>query len=404
MTARGRLPSALVIGLIALGMALGSAATACKDRERDAAKVDAASAESLPLAPPPPSSPIPGKEMVLLPSFAPIVKKADPSVVTVQTLVPADAATRRKAGRGVGTGFIFDRDGVILTNAHVVDEGNVTVRLSDDRELPAKIAGRDEHTDIAVLTIDAHDLPVASLGDSDAVEVGDWVLAIGNPYGLAHTVSVGIVSAKGRTREDVPLDPAGYYDFLQTDASINPGNSGGPLLDLSGRVVGMNTAIRGGGAQGIGFAIPINMVKQLLPKLIRDGKIVRSALGVRIRDLRELTKDERDKWNLDGERDASAAGVPRRGAFVDAVEPGGPAAEAGLRAGDVIVAFGDQAIERSPHLQWLASTAGVGQIVRLGVLREGTPKEVKVRLGELPEPKDPKRVGPDRPRSPSASQ
>ncbi len=403
MTARGRLPSALVVCLVGGGMALGSAVTACKDRDRDAAKVDASFSVSLPLAPPPPSTPVLAKETVVLPSFAPIVKKADPSVVTVQTFVPADA-TRRKAGRGVGTGFIFDRDGVILTNAHVVDEGNVTVRLSDDRELPAKIAGRDEHTDIAVLTIDAHDLPVASLGDSDAVEVGDWVLAIGNPYGLAHTVSVGIVSAKGRTREDVPLDPAGYYDFLQTDASINPGNSGGPLLDLSGRVVGMNTAIRGGGAQGIGFAIPINMVKQLLPKLIRDGKIIRSALGVRIRDLRELTKDERDKWKVDGERAASSAGVPRRGAFVDAVETGGPASEAGLRAGDVIVAFEDQAIERSPHLQWLASTTGVGQIVRLGVLREGAPKEVKVRLGELPDPKDSKRVGPERPRNPSATQ
>lgn len=351
-------------------------------RDKTTGPVDAQA--SLPLAPPPPSSAsasTPSAPESLdtrrLPSFAPVVKKVDAAVVKVSTLVAAESHGHRKVGKGVGTGFVIDRDGVILTNAHVVDQGRITVQLADARELEAKVVGKDARTDIAVLRIDAHDLPVAELGDSDAVEVGDWVLAIGNPFGLTHTVSVGIVSAKGRTRDDVPLDPSGYYDFLQTDASINPGNSGGPLLDLEGRVVGMNTAIRGGGAQGIGFAIPIAMVKALVPKLLRDGKIVRSALGVKIRDLREVGKDEREKLHL---------GNVAKGALVDSVDPHGPSGTV-LRPGDLVTVFRDQPIERSAELQWLASTAGVGQVSTLKIVRDGAPLEVTVRLGELSEPK-----------------
>jgi serine protease Do len=317
-------------------------------------------------------------------SFAPIAKHADPSVVTIRTIgedaEPAPLFGRRSGRhetKGLGTGFIVDRNGVVLTNNHVIKDAEViTVRLSNDREYPARVVGRDPRTDIAVVKIEEHGLVPLALGDSDAIEVGDWVVAIGNPFGLSHTVSAGIISAKGRNREDVPLDPTGYYSFLQTDASINPGNSGGPLLNLRGEVVGINTAIRGGGAQGIGFAIPINMVKQLLPMLLRDGRVTRSALGVRIWDVAKLTPQERAALKLEDEA---------KGALVEYATPGGPAAHAGLKPGDVIEAFDGAPVEGG-SLQWLASTAGVGRTVTLRVVRDGKPSEVKVTLGLLDEP------------------
>lgn len=319
-------------------------------------------------------------------SFAPVAKSADPSVVTIYTLGEDQERplfTRgRRAGRmakGLGTGFIVQKDGVIVTNNHVIEGADeILVQLSDERRLPARVAGRDPRTDIAVIKIDnATDLPAIALGDSDALEVGDWAVAIGNPFGLNHTVSAGIVSAKGRSRDDVPLDPSGYYSFIQTDASINPGNSGGPLLNLKGEVVGMNSAVRGGGAQGIGFAIPINMVKQLLPTLLRDGHFTRSALGVSIRDARDLSPEDRAHLKLGEEK----------GAIVAAVEPNGPADKAKLEAGDLIVAFDAQPIERSSLLQWKASTAGVGKTVSLRVVRQGKTFDLGVTLGELKEPK-----------------
>jgi serine protease Do len=353
-------------------------------------------AGAVPVSPPAEApAPTPPPEPLRLPapqnaplSFAPIAKRADVSVVTINTVGDDGESPGFFSGRarphemkGLGTGFIVDKDGVIVTNNHVIEGADsVTVKLSDDRELPARIVGRDPRTDLSVLRIDAKDLVPLSFGDSDAIEVGDWVVAIGNPFGLSHTVSAGIVSAKGRTRDDVPLDPSGYYDFIQTDASINPGNSGGPLLNLRGEVVGINTAIRGGGAQGIGFAIPINMVKQLLPMLLRDGHVTRSALGVRIRDLRELSRDDRAALKL----------TEAKGALIELVNPGGPAAKAGLAAGDVIVGFEGQGIERGTHLQWLASTAGVGRTVTLRVSREGRLFDIKVTLGLLPDSALPK--------------
>jgi serine protease Do len=252
------------------------------------------------------------------------------------------------------------------------------VKLSDERELSAKVVGTDPHTDIAVVRIDAKDLRPLPLGDSDNIEVGDWVVAIGNPFGLSHTVSAGIVSAKGRTKDDVQLDPAGYYDFLQTDASINPGNSGGPLLNLRGEVVGMNSAIRGGGAQGIGFAIPINMIKQLLPVLLRDGHLTRSALGIDILDPRQLSPDDKQALGIaDGERVT--------GAIVNGVLPGGAADRAGLAPGDIIVGFEGTPVERPAQLRWLASTAGVGRLVVLRVMRGKKTFDLRVTLGQLPE-------------------
>jgi serine protease Do len=290
---------------------------------------------------------------------------------------------RRHAAEGLGTGFVIDKAGVILTNNHVVHDPHVTnvdqtieVKLSDGRTFPAKVVGTDPPTDIAVVRIETKDLRPLVLGDSDAIDVGDWVVAIGNPFGLSHTVSAGIISAKGRTKDDVPLDPTGYYDFLQTDASINPGNSGGPLLDLRGEVVGMNSAMHTGG--GIGFAIPINMIKQLLPVLLRDGHLTRSALGVRIKDVRDLSREEREVLGL-------MAGGITGGAAVEYVVPGGPADKAGLAADDIVVAFEGTPIDRSSKLQWLASTTGVGRTVTLRVQREGKQFEQKVTLGQLPE-------------------
>jgi serine protease Do len=316
-------------------------------------------------------------------SFAPIAKHADPSVVTIRTtgaeVEPAPYFSHRSVRhetKGLGTGFIVDRDGVILTNNHVIKDADViTVRLSNDREYPATIVGRDPRTDMAVVKIDEHGLVPLALGDSDAIDVGDWVVAIGNPFGLSHTVSAGIISAKGRNHDDVPLDPTGYYSFLQTDASINPGNSGGPLLNLKGEVVGINTAIRGGGAQGIGFAIPINMVKQLLPMLLRDGHVTRSALGVRILDVAKLSPQERQALKLP---DAA------KGALVEYATPNGPAAKAGLKPGDVIETFEGTPVEGG-SLQWQASTAGVGRSVALKVAREGKVFDAKVTLGLLEE-------------------
>ncbi len=316
-------------------------------------------------------------------SFAPIVKLADPSVVTITTVATEEEVSpfthrrRRAQTQGLGTGFVIDKAGIILTNNHVVREAqSVEVKLSDERTFPAKVVGTDPPTDIAVVRIEAKDLPALVLGDSDTIDVGDWVVAIGNPFGLSHTVSAGIVSAKGRTKEDVPLDPAGYYEFLQTDASINPGNSGGPLLDLRGEVVGMNSAMHQGG--GIGFAIPINMIKQLLPVLLRDGHLTRSALGIRIKDVRELSRDERQAVGL-------TEGEAVNGAVIDYVGAGGPADKAGLAAGDIVVSFEGTPIDHSSKLQWLASTTGVGRTVTLRVQREGKQFDQKVTLGQLPE-------------------
>ena len=310
--------------------------------------------------------------------FAPMAHAADPSVVTIMTIAerrPSRFAPPQRS-EGLGTGFVVDKNGIILTNNHVVSGANdIRVQLSDDRVLPATVVGTDPRTDVAVVRIDAKDLRPLPLGDSNKIDVGDWVVAIGNPFGLSHTVSAGIISAKGRTAEDVKLEDNGFYDFLQTDASINPGNSGGPLLNLKGEVVGVNTAIRGD-AQGIGFAIPINMVKQLLPMLLRDGHVTRSALGISIVDTRELTSEDRQFLKL---------GAGDHGAVISYVAPGGPADKAELAPGDVIVAFDAQPIERSTQLQWLASTAGVGRTVTLRVRRPSSTFDIKVTLGQLPD-------------------
>ncbi len=304
-------------------------------------------------------------------------------MVFVRTLQEQRGRTgqRRVIGEGLGTAFVFDPDGLILTNNHVIEHASdIRVIFGKKEEMKAKVVGRDPPTDIAVLRVDAKNLAHLPLGDSDSTRVGDWVVAIGNPFGLSHTVSAGIVSAKGRTGQDVKGlgDGTGYYNFIQTDASINPGNSGGPLLDMAGRVVGINTAIRAR-ANNIGFAVPINMVKELLPRLTKDGKVTRSAIGIRVSSLLP--------------EDAERLGVADQGALVRFVMPGGPADKAGLRDDDVILEFEGEAVQGPEKLRWLASLAGVGKAVKLQVLRGKRNMELSVTLGELPD--QPSTEGPD---------
>jgi serine protease Do len=308
-------------------------------------------------------------------SFAELAAKADPAVVFVKTLQERRGITGRRqvVGEGVGSAFVYDPNGLIITNNHVIEGASeVYVVFGRKRQLKATIVGRDPRTDVAVIRVEEKNLPFLPLGDSEAVRVGDWVMAIGNPFALSHTVSAGIISAKGRTIQDVKgLDEAGYYDFLQTDASINPGNSGGPLLDMAGRVVGMNTAIRAK-ANNIGFAIPVNMIKELLPRLLADGTVKRSAIGVVVAP---LMPEDRERLKVPEET----------GVLVSVVVPGGPADKAGLKVDDVIVSFQGEVLPSPDRLRWVASLAGVGKTVTLRVARGGRMFDLQVKLEALPE-------------------
>ncbi|WP_438005526.1 trypsin-like peptidase domain-containing protein [Sorangium sp. So ce321] len=326
-----------------------------------------------PPAPPPPpivrSEGMPG-------SFAPLARQADPAVATVKARVERQqqpGGRRRTVAEGLGTAFVYDPEGYLLTNNHVIEGAtDILVSFVDGRDIKATVVGRDKHTDVAVLKVEEKGLPSLPLGDSDVTEVGDWVVAIGNPFGLSHTVSAGILSAKGRTRDDVKgLDPSGYFNFLQTDASINPGNSGGPLLNLKGEVVGINAAVRAN-ANNIGFAIPINMVRQLLPMLLRDGKIRRSQVGVIVDVLNSIEAGRLKRPD-------------RKGAWVKTVVAGGPAERAGIAPDDVIVGFEGKAISDPNELRWMASIAGVNKTVTLRVARLERVFDVRLTLGELPE-------------------
>jgi serine protease Do len=310
-------------------------------------------------------------------TFADLAARADPAVVFVETEQAMFGRGRRIVAGGVGTGFVFDPSGLVLTNYHVVANATrIEAVFGEENRKRATVVGVDPPTDIAVLRVEGKNLPHLPLGDSDAVRVGDWVVAIGNPFSLAHTVSAGILSAKGRSRNDVKgLDPAGYYDYLQTDASINPGNSGGPLIDLDGRVIGINTAIKPE-ANSIGFAIPVNMVRELLPALIEHGKVRRSAIGVVVASVRE---EDKGRLGL----------ADRGGAIVTRVIPGGAADRAGVKVDDVIVEFENTKGAGPNRLRWLASIAGIGRKVRVRVIRDRRPSELSVTLTELPEPTEP---------------
>jgi serine protease Do len=333
-------------------------------------------------------------------SFAPVVKRVAPAVVKVVTTskvqnagpyVPdnnnMDQFFRRFFGeqsrggtprrnapvqreQGIGSGVIATKDGYILTNNHVVDGADeLKVWMQDGREFTAKVIGRDPKTDVAVIKIDAKDLPAVQLADSDKVEVGDVVLAIGNPFGIGQTVTTGIVSATGRSGT-IGLD---YEDFIQTDAAINPGNSGGALVDADGRLVGINTAIlsRSGGNQGIGFAIPVNLARDVMGSLIKEGKVTRGYLGVSIQDLTPaLAKEFKLKDN--------------KGALVGDVTPRGPADKAGLKSGDLVLEFNDKKVQDSRHLKLEVARIHPGTTVPVKLMRDGEVKNLEVTVREMP--------------------
>ena len=277
--------------------------------------------------------------------------------------------------RGSGSGFIVSADGYVMTNNHVVDGADrVTVVLADKREFEAEVVGRDPNTDVAVLKIDAAGLPTVQLGDAERLEIGDWVLALGYPLDLGQTTTAGIVSAKGRSigimgRQDGADAPLEH--FIQTDAAINPGNSGGPLVDLQGRVVGMNSAIASptGFYSGYGFAVPINLAKRVAEDLMRDGRVHRPMLGVEIRDLTPA--------------DAEVFGLDRPDGALVAAEPRGPAARAGLRMGDVIVGIDGEPVGDTGDLMTMVMSRRVGDRVRVDVVRYGDRRRVEMRLDEF---------------------
>ena len=269
--------------------------------------------------------------------------------------------------QGSGSGVLISPDGYIVTNDHVIKGADtVSVTLANQQEYEAKVVGRDPKTDLAVLKIESDQtLPAADLGDSDELNVGDWVVAIGNPFGLNHTVTSGIVSAKGRV-----IGAGPYDDFIQTDASINPGNSGGPLFDLSGKVVGINTAIIPHG-QGIGFAIPVNIAKSLVPQLVETGSVTRGYLGVSIQT---LTPSLVQALKLE----------TRKGALVSDVLPKSPAAEAGIERGDVIMTFNGKGIDDSRDLAATVAATPVGEDAEVLVLRNGQRETLTLTVGTLP--------------------
>jgi len=269
--------------------------------------------------------------------------------------------------QGSGSGVIVSQDGYIVTNQHVVEGADeVTVTLANQKELKAEVVGRDPKTDLAVIKVETPDeLPAATLGKSQDTRVGDWVMAIGNPFGLTHTVTTGIVSAKGRV-----IGAGPYDDFIQTDAAINPGNSGGPLFNMQGEVIGINTAINPAG-QGIGFAIPTHVAKPLIPQLVAKGEVTRGYLGVSIQ---AITPELAQALNLDGPK----------GALVAEVRPDTSAAEAGLKRGDVIVSFNGSAIENVRDLPAMVANTPVGEKATVTVMRDGKTQEIPLTVGKLP--------------------
>jgi serine protease Do len=274
----------------------------------------------------------------------------------------------RQKQRSGGSGVIVDKEGYVLTNNHVVEGADkVKVRLNDGREFTATVKGQDKRTDLAVLQIKSKDLPAATLGDSDKLEVGEWAIAIGSPFGLEHTVTVGVISAKGRSG----LGTGTYEDFVQTDASINPGNSGGPLINIDGEVIGINAMIIQPGT-GIGFAIPINMAKQILNDLIKQGKVVRPWLGISAQD---LTPEMMEHFKVK-EKD---------GVLVGQVYPGTGAEKAGLASGDIIKSVDDKPIKNVNELVREILKKKVGQKVKLNIFRDGKPMVLDVTTSTQPD-------------------
>ncbi|MEF8747846.1 MAG: DegQ family serine endoprotease [Candidatus Accumulibacter propinquus] len=330
---------------------------------------------------------------VTLPDFSAIVDSTGPAVVnisvsgrqkTAAAIDPNDpmfeffrrfgvpTPQERGPARGMGSGFIVSADGVILTNAHVVaDADEVTVKLTDKREFKARVVGLDKLTDVAVLRIDAGNLPALRLGDPARTRVGEWVVAIGSPFGFENSVSAGIVSAKSRS-----LASDSYVPFIQTDVAINPGNSGGPLLNLDGEVIGINSQIysRSGGYQGVSFAIPIDVAMNIEQQLLKDGKVSHGRMGVTIQEVSQSLAE-------------SFALKSTAGALVSSVEKGSPAAAAGLEPGDIILKLNDTVIGRSSELPPLVAALKPGTQVRLHVWRKGASRDLALSVGEIAAPR-----------------
>jgi serine protease Do len=330
------------------------------------------------------------------PSFAAIARKTMPVVVNISTIAQrpgrggtndpieeffnrffGEGATKENALRSLGSGILISKDGEILTNYHVVRHADtIKVKLANQTEFEARLVGKDERTDLALIRIrrSGGNLPFARLGSSSQLDVGDWVMAIGNPFGLEHTVTAGIVSAKGR------VIGAGPYDnFIQTDASINPGNSGGPLINATGEVVGVNSAIftQRGGNIGIGFAIPIDLAKKVVEQLRKNGRVIRGWLGIRAQDVAPQT--------------AISLGLSRGAgevALITEVTDGSPAAEAGIRAGDVIVELNGKPVPKSHDLPSIIADTPPGHKISLKINREKLERVFSVKVGELPEDGD----------------
>ncbi len=393
----------LILSLVAAS-ALAVTLACSREGRADAGGAARAVSENLwrelPAASPAAAAPVPAAPVT---SLAPLIKQLKPAVVNISTTTvtkghprvpgyrgpqgqgpggPTDEYFERFFGQprempdfrsnSLGSGFIVNKDGYILTNNHVVgDATEIKVKLSDGREFVAKVVGKDPPTDVALIRLEKapHDLPTVALGDSDALEQGDFVLALGNPFGLSGSASFGMVSAKARSLQNGPFD-----DFIQTDAAINPGNSGGPLFNMRGEVVGINTAIVSPQiGQGIGFAVPISLAKQLLPQLEKGNKIARGYLGVTVGDLTpEL---------------ARGFGLPEgtHGAVVQDVVPNAPAAKAGVKAGDVVTAVNGKAVEDRGQLTRSVAAITPGGKANLSILRKGKKTDVTVTVGTRPD-------------------
>ena len=299
-------------------------------------------------------------------------------------LVPEEPQGRGGRVEGTGSGVIVSADGYILTNNHVIDESDkITVRLDDGRELDAKVIGRDPKTDLAVVKINADHLTYAKLGDSDALDVGDWVLAFGSPFGFQQTMTQGIISAKGRQINIIGANNPGlrgltYENFLQTDAAINPGNSGGPLVNLKGEVIGLDTAIasRDGAYNGIGFAIPSNDAKYIMESLIKNGKVVRGYLGVRISDIKETaTRKVARSFGYEG----------NTGVLVEDMTDDSPGAKGGLKRGDIITSINGKPVRDITELRTIVARTAPGGKIDLTVFRGGKNEELSFPVGTQPE-------------------
>jgi serine protease Do len=367
--------------ILALALAGASALAACKKEE---------SAPAAPAAPPAPAAPAASSSNATrLPDFVGLVKQSGKSVVNISAMRSGGPAAGRgdpmqeflrRFGGGpdtgeaptgsVGSGFIISADGLVLTNAHVVaDFDEISVKLTDKRRFKAKLLGADAFTDVALLKIEAQDLPAVKIGDPNRLEPGEWVAAIGSPFGFESSVTVGVVSALGRI-----LPSGSYVPFIQTDVAVNPGNSGGPLFTVNGEVVGINSQIysQTGGYMGVSFSIPIDLAMDIARQLRETGKVTRGRIGVQ---LQELSQDIAESLGL---RD-------QQGVLVTAVQRGGPAQKAGLRPGDVVVGFAGKPVQSAADFARLVGSTRPGNTVDARVMREGKPVEMKVTVDALKE-------------------